>query len=151
MRAVLQRVSEASVAVDGRVVGRIGAGLLVLVGVAPTDSIDDAGAISEKLATLRVFRDEDGKMNRSVVEVGGAVLLVSQFTLLADIGKGRRPSFVGAAPPDLAEPLLDELADRLRDEGLPVSTGEFGSVMQVDLVNDGPVTIVINTDQGRVR
>lgn len=151
MRAVLQRVSEASVAVDGRVVGRIGAGLLVLVGVAPTDSIDDAVAVSEKLATLRVFRDEDGKMNRSVVEVGGAVLLVSQFTLLAEIGKGRRPSFVGAAPPGLAEPLLHELADRLRDKGLPVSTGEFGSVMQVALVNDGPVTIVINTDLGRVR
>ncbi len=150
MRAVIQRAGEASVAVDGRVVGRIGPGLVVLVGVAPSDSVDDVIALSAKLATLRIFRDDDGKMNRSVLDIDGEVLLVSQFTLLAEVGKGRRPSFVGAAPPQVAEPLLIELADRLRREGVAVRTGEFGATMQVALVNDGPVTIVINTERGRI-
>lgn len=150
MRAVIQRAGEASVAVDGRVVGRIGPGLVVLVGVAASDSVDDVIALSAKLATLRIFRDDDGKMNRSVVDIEGEVLLVSQFTLLAAVGKGRRPSFVGAAAPQVAEPLLIELADRMRREGVAVRTGVFGATMQVALVNDGPVTIVINTERGRI-
>lgn len=150
MRAVLQRVREASVSVGGRVVGRIGSGLVVLVGVAPTDSIDDVAALSAKLAGLRVFRDDEGKMNRSVVDIHGEVLVVSQFTLLADTSKGRRPSFVGAATPDIAEPLVNELVDQLRRAGVPVSTGQFGAMMQVALVNDGPVTIVVDTEQGRI-
>ena len=150
MRAVVQRVSEAAVKVDGGVVGRIGAGLVVLVGAAPTDSMNDVAALSAKLAGLRIFRDDHGKMNRSVVETGGAVLVVSQFTVLADVSKGRRPSFVGAASPELAEPLVDALADRLRAEGIPVETGHFGTIMQVELVNDGPVTVVIDTDRGKV-
>jgi D-tyrosyl-tRNA(Tyr) deacylase len=119
--------------------------------VAPTDSIDDVAALSAKLAGLRIFRDAQGKMNRSVVDIQGEVLVVSQFTLLADTSKGRRPSFVGAAAPDLAEPLVSELVDQLRREGVPVSTGEFGALMQVALVNDGPVTIVVDTEQGRIR
>ncbi len=151
MRVVIQRVQEASVSVGDQVVGRIGAGLVVLVAVAPTDSIDDVAALSAKLAGLRIFRDAQGKMNRSVVDIQGEVLVVSQFTLLADTSKGRRPSFVGAAAPDLAEPLVSELVDQLRREGVPVSTGEFGALMQVALVNDGPVTIVVDTEQGRIR
>ena len=151
MRAVIQRVQEASVSVGDRVVGRIGAGMVVLVGVAPTDSIDDVAALSAKLAGLRIFRDAEGKMNRSVVDIQGEVLVVSHFTLLADTSKGRRPSFVGAAAPELAEPLVSDLVDQLRREGVPVSTGEFGALMQVALVNDGPVTIVVDTEQGRIR
>ena len=151
MRAVVQRVSQASVSVAGREVGRIEAGLVVLVGVAPSDTHDDVVALSAKLAGLRIFRDEDGKMNRSVADIHGEVLLVSQFTLLADTRKGRRPSFVGAAPPDHAEPLVSNLADQLRREGVPVYTGRFGALMEVALINDGPVTIVVDVENGKVR
>jgi D-tyrosyl-tRNA(Tyr) deacylase len=150
MKAVVQRVGEASVTVDGDTVGRISLGLLVLVGVAPTDSIADVTAVAEKLAGLRVFSDADDKMNKSVLDVDGEVLLVSQFTLLADVRKGRRPSFIGAAAPELAEPLVQQLADQLRGLGVPVQTGSFGNKMRVALVNDGPVTLVINSAHGKV-
>ena len=150
MRAVVQRVTEASVTVDSETVGRIGPGLVVLVGVAPTDATDDVVALSTKLAGLRIFRDENGKMNRSVLEIAGEILVVSQFTLLADVRKGRRPSFVGAAAPELAEKLVGALVEQLRAEGTSVQTGLFGAVMQVALINDGPVTIVIDTDRGKM-
>jgi D-tyrosyl-tRNA(Tyr) deacylase len=150
MRAVVQRVAAASVVVDGATVGEIDNGLMVLVGVEPDDSIRDADALADKLAGLRIFPDGADKMNRSVLDVGGKVLLVSQFTLLADVRKGRRPSFVGAAAPEAAAPLIEQLADHLRDRGVPVETGSFGDKMQVKLINDGPVTLVIRSEQGRI-
>lgn len=150
MRVVVQRVGEATVSVDGQTVERIGHGLVVLVGIAAGDSTDDVAAIAAKLASLRIFRDGDRKMNRSVVDVGGEILVVSQFTLLAEVRKGRRPSWVGAAAPEQAEQLFDELVRRLREEGIPVRTGVFGASMQVALINDGPVTIVIDSNQGRI-
>lgn len=150
MRVVVQRVGEATVSVDGQTVERIGHGLVVLVGIAAGDSTDDVAAIAAKLASLRIFRDGDRKMNRSVVDVGGEILVVSQFTLLAEVRKGRRPSWVGAAAPEQAEQLIDELVRRLREEGIPVRTGVFGASMQVALINDGPVTIVIESNQGRI-
>lgn len=137
-------------AVDGEAVGRIGPGLVVFVGVGPTDSLEDVAAVSSKLANLRIFRDSEAKMNRSVVDVAGEILVISQFTLLADVRKGRRPSFVGAATPEIAEPLVHELTERLRSEGISVRTGTFGAAMHVALVNDGPVTIVIDTDRGKI-
>ena len=151
MRAVVQRVSEASVTVAGEVVGRIGKGLLVLVGVAPDDGVAESEALATKLAGLRIFADDAGKMNRSVADVGGAVLLVSQFTLLADTSRGRRPSFVGAAGPEVAEPEVERLAALIRDHGVPCETGTFGAMMEVRLVNDGPVTLVLKVVDGRVR
>jgi D-aminoacyl-tRNA deacylase len=141
MRVLLQRVSRAEVRVDGRVTGRIGTGLLLLVGFAGGDTPAVLHWMADKVAGLRVFPDEGGKMNRSVTEAGGAVLVVSQFTLYGDAAKGRRPSFVDAAGPDVAVPLYDAFIERLRDRGLSVETGEFGAMMQVELVNDGPVTI----------
>lgn len=150
MRAVVQRVSSASVSVDKEVVGTIGAGLLVLLGVSSTDSTSDAAAMAAKLARLRIFRDDEGKMNRSVLEAGGSVLVVSQFTLFGDTRRGNRPSFTVAAGPDLARPLVEEVADRLREVGLEVATGEFGAMMEVELINDGPVTLVIEAEGGRI-
>lgn len=126
-------------------------GLLVLVGVAPSDSEEDVLAVASKLAGLRIFPDAEDKMNRSVIDAGGEVLLVSQFTLLADVSKGRRPSFVGAATPDTAEPLVERLAEELRHLGVPVQTGSFGDKMRVALVNDGPVTLVFVSEQGKIR
>lgn len=146
----MQRVSEASVSVDGEIVGSIGRGLVVLVGATLTDSTNDVAALSSKLTHLRIFRDDDGKMNRSVADIAGEVLVISQFTLLADVRKGRRPSFAGAAAPELAEPLVDELTERLRGEGISVRTGRFGATMEIALINDGPVTIVIDTDRGKI-
>jgi D-aminoacyl-tRNA deacylase len=144
VRVVLQRVKRASVTVEGKVVAEIGGGLLLLVGVARGDGESEADWLAEKVAGLRVFNDEAGKMNRSVLEVGGGVLAVSQFTLLADARKGRRPSFVGAAPPEEAEPLFGYFCERLRAAGVAfVRTGRFGAMMDVALVNDGPVTIVL--------
>lgn len=145
MRAVIQRVSSASVAADGRTVGEIGAGLLVLLGVAQGDTEREAAWVADKIANLRIFEDDGGKMNLSVQEIGGGVLVVSQFTLLADCRKGRRPSFIGAAPPEEADRLYRMVAERLREAGLPVETGLFQARMQVSLVNDGPVTIVLET------
>ena len=151
MRIVLQRVSAASVAVDGVVVASSGAGLLLLVGISPDDVERDAEAAAAKIAGLRVFADEAGKMNRSVVDVAGEVLVVSQFTLLADVRKGRRPSFTGAAAPDHANPLIDRLVEALQTLGLVTAQGVFGAKMAVDLVNDGPVTLVLDVSDGVVR
>lgn len=151
MRAVLQRVSRASVTVSGGEVARIGPGLLVLVGVAPEDGPEEAAALADKLVRLRIFPDEEGRMNRSVQDVGGSVLVVSQFTLLGNVRKGRRPSFVGAAPPEAAEPLVGEVARRVEAAEVPARTGRFGAHMEVALVNDGPVTLVLEVRQGKVR
>lgn len=144
MRLVLQRVSSASVSVDGEVIGKIGAGLLVLGAAGHDDSPETAAKAAKKIAELRIFGDDEGRMNLSVTEVGGEVLVVSQFTLLGDTSKGRRPSFVKSAPGAAAEPLIDELAGRLEMLGLSVAKGRFGANMQVSLVNDGPVTLVVD-------
>jgi D-tyrosyl-tRNA(Tyr) deacylase len=145
MRAVVQRVTRASVSVAGTVTGAIGRGFLALVGVAVDDGEDDAAALARKIAGLRVFDDANGAMNLALAEVGGAVLLVSQFTLLGDVRKGRRPSFVAAARGEAAERLYERVAAHLRESGLRVETGVFGADMAVELVNDGPVTILIDT------
>ena len=145
MRAVVQRVASASVTVHGEVRGAIGPGLVALVGVGPGDSAADVEWLCAKLRTLRVFEDDGGKMNRSVEEIGGSVLLVPQFTVYGDCRKGRRPSFDGAAPPDLGERMFDALADALRAAGLRVQTGVFRASMQVALVNDGPVTLLLDS------
>ncbi len=150
MRLVIQRVSRASVTVTGQVVGSIGPGALVLVGVASGDGEGEVARAVEKVAQLRIFGDEMGLMNRSLVDSGGSALVVSQFTLLADLRRGRRPSFTGAAPPDVAEPLLDRLVLGLRAAGIETATGRFGAAMSVELVNDGPVTIVVDVSDGRV-
>lgn len=145
MRAVVTRVSEASVETDGQVVGSIGTGLLVLVGVGPADGSADARKLADKVAGLRIFADDHRPLNRSVEDVGGAVLVVSQFTLMADTSRGRRPSFVNAAPPGTAEPLYDEFVAELRGRNLPVETGRFRASMRVASVNDGPVTVLLST------
>jgi D-aminoacyl-tRNA deacylase len=145
MRVILQRVTDARVAVDGQVVGEVGRGWLALVGVAPTDTPREAAWMADKIAQLRCFPDADGKMNLSALDVSGGVLLVSNFTLYADCQKGRRPSFLGAARPEVAEPLVVELANALRGLGVSVATGQFGADMQVSLTNDGPVTLVLDS------
>ncbi len=147
MRAVVQRVSRARVEVDGRTTGEIGEGMLVLVGVAKTDAEADAAQLAEKIAGLRLFNDDNGKMNRSVGEVGGAVLVVSQFTLHGDCRKGRRPSFDRAAPAAQAQTLYEKFLHVLRHRGLQVETGVFQAVMEVELVNAGPVTLLVDTDR----
>ena len=144
MRLILQRVASASVAVGGEVVGEIGRGVLVLAGVEHGDGAVEVAAAADKLAGLRLFEDDAGKMNLDAAAVGGAFLVVSQFTLMADLSRGRRPSFGGAAPPDVAAPLVDELAADLERRGFEVATGRFGAHMQVELVNDGPVTFVLD-------
>ena len=145
MRAVVQRVSAASVTVEGRKVGTIGPGLLVLLGVARGDTEKDGEYLAEKLAGLRIFEDEEEKMNRSVAQIGGSILLVSQFTLFGDVRHGRRPSFTQAAPLEEANRLYEDLAQKLRDKGLTVETGQFQAHMEVSLVNDGPVTILLDS------
>ena len=145
MKAVIQRVTRASVKVDGRVVGRIGAGLLVLLGVAKGDDETDGRHLVEKIRTLRIFADAEGKMNRSLTDMGGSVLLVSQFTLLGRTTNGRRPSFDEAAPPDEAKRLYEVVAAELNAQGTPVETGIFAAHMQVELLNDGPVTFVLDS------
>jgi len=147
VRAVVQRCSRASVTVDGAVVGSIGRGLVVLVGVATRDSDTDAAWMVEKIRGLRIFPDDDANMNRSLVDVGGAVLVVSQFTLYGDARRGRRPSFIDAAHPSVAEPLVRAVADALRVSGLDVAEGRFGAMMDVELVNDGPVTILLDSEK----
>jgi D-aminoacyl-tRNA deacylase len=145
MRAVLQRVSRASVEVEGRIVGQIGVGWLVLLGVAKGDLDEDADKLAEKVVGLRAFEDEAGKMNLSVADVGGSVLVVSQFTLLGDCRAGRRPSFIDAAEPVEAERLYLRFADRIRGLGLTAETGTFRADMKVELVNDGPVTLLLDS------
>lgn len=146
MRALIQRVSEASLAIEGKVKGAIQGGLLVLVAVEPSDSDEDIEWLSGKIVRLRIFNDENGVMNRSVQEVEGDILVVSQFTLFASTKKGNRPSYSRSAPPDIAIPLYDRFVARLSaDFGKPVETGEFGADMKVRLVNDGPVTIIIDS------
>lgn len=144
MRAVVQRVSSASVRVDGEERGACGSGLLVLLGVAAGDGSEAAERLAAKVARLRVFEDEAGRFDRSLLDVGGGALVVSQFTLLADTAKGNRPSFTHAAPPEEAEPLYERFCAALRALGVPVATGVFGARMAVELVNDGPVTIVLD-------
>jgi D-aminoacyl-tRNA deacylase len=143
MRVVCQRVSRARVTVEGRVTGQIGAGLLLLAGFTADDSEATLRWMADKVLGLRVFADDEGKMNRSVGESGGALLVVSQFTLYGDASRGRRPSFVSAAPPDVAIPLYEQWVGMLREAELPVETGEFGAMMEVELVNDGPVTLIL--------
>ena len=145
MRAVVTRVKHASVTIDGRVSGQIGQGFLVLLGVGPGDTEDVAGKLAEKICNLRVFEDENGKMNRSLEQAGGSLLVVSQFTLYADTSS-RRPGFSGAAGPALAEPLYERFMARCRERGFAVAHGEFGADMLVSSENDGPVTIIFDTD-----
>lgn len=145
MRSVLQRVQQASVSVDGEIVGRIGPGLVALVAVVSGDGPADIEYTASKIGSIRLFADAAGRMNRSVQEVGGAILLVSQFTLAGDARKGRRPAFDQASPPDIARPMFDTLTTRLRDRGLVVETGRFGAHMALALVNDGPVTVMMDS------
>jgi D-tyrosyl-tRNA(Tyr) deacylase len=141
MRVVLQRVNRGSVSVDGKSIAEIGPGLVILMGVGPQDGDEQIDYLVSKIAHLRIFEDDQGKINRSLLDVGGAAIVVSQFTLYADTRKGRRPSFTDAAPPEIASPLVDRFADKLADLGVPTQTGEFGTHMQVEIHNDGPVTI----------
>jgi D-tyrosyl-tRNA(Tyr) deacylase len=145
MRAVVQRSLESSVSVDGKVIAKIPKGLVVLLGVGRGDTEAEAAFMADKIANLRIFEDAEGKMNLSVKDVGGEILLISQFTLYGDCRKGRRPSFIDAAPPDEADRLYRLVADLLRDQGLKVGTGEFGAHMLVNIQNDGPVTILIDS------
>jgi D-tyrosyl-tRNA(Tyr) deacylase len=147
MRACVQRVSRASVTVSDQTISSIGRGLVVLLGVGPADTEAVAQSLAEKIIHLRIFEDDTGKMNRSLVEVGGELLVVSQFTLWGDCRKGRRPSFIGAAPPDLAEKLYESFAAAGRAMGVTVATGQFRAHMMVELVNDGPVTLMLDTDE----
>jgi len=145
LKAVIQRVSKASVSVDAETVGSIGPGLVVLLGVAQGDTVDDARRLAEKTAGLRIFSDAEGRFNLSLLDSGGEALVVSQFTLLADSRKGRRPSFTRAAPPEEAEPLVGEYEAALRRLGVRVAGGRFGAHMQVEILNDGPVTIILDS------
>jgi D-tyrosyl-tRNA(Tyr) deacylase len=147
MRAVLQRVTTARVTVDEREVGAIGAGILVLLGVEQGDTASDAQRLADKVRDLRIFDDEHGRLNRSVTDIGGGVLVVSQFTLCADCSRGRRPSFVRAARPEDAVGLYEAFVAQLRASGVPVATGAFRATMQVSLVNDGPVTLILDSRQ----
>lgn len=141
MRAFIQRVRRGAVSVDDRQIAEIGKGLVILLGVGPADTSDTAQTLARKIAQLRIFEDENGKMNLSLLEIGGEALVVSQFTLYADARKGNRPSFTESAPPEVAAPLVDQFAGYLRDLGVPVQCGEFGAHMLVEIENDGPVTI----------
>jgi len=147
MRAVVQRVNRARVTVEKETTGEIGQGLLVLLGVAQADTETDADYLAKKIVALRIFEDDAGKMNRSVAEVGGAVLVVSQFTLYGDVRRGKRPSFDAAAPPQRAKELYEYFVSRIRAAGLPCSTGRFQEMMQVELVNEGPVTILLDSEK----
>ena len=143
MRAVIQRVTRAAVTVEGDRVSEIRDGLLILLGIGPNDNEDNARAMTKKIAALRIFQDEADKMNLSVRDIGGSAIVVSQFTLYADCRKGNRPSFVGAAAPDLASPLVDRFVELLEEQGVPSQTGVFGAHMDVELLNSGPVTIIL--------
>ena len=145
MRAVLQRVRRARVVIGDEVAGAIEVGLLVLLGIAPSDTQTQVEWLADKVIGLRIFNDAGGKMNLSLQDVGGSLLIVSQFTLFGDARKGRRPSFIGAAPPEVAIPLYEAFLDAVRAHGVPVASGRFGADMQVELVNDGPVTLILET------
>ncbi len=145
MKAVIQRVKESSVSVDGETISQIGPGLLVLLGVAQTDEESDASYLAEKTVNLRIFEDQNKKMNRSLKDTGGAMLVVSQFTLLGDCRKGRRPSFVYAAEPQKAETLYEYFIQKIREMGIQVETGQFRAMMDVSLINDGPVTLILES------
>ena len=145
MRAVIQKVKESTVKTGDEIVGRIGKGLLVLLGVARTDTAKDAAYLANKIANLRIFEDEHGKLNRSLLDIGGQMLVVSQFTLLADCRKGRRPSFVDAAEPEKATELYEHFVEKVRLQGLGVQTGRFRAMMEVALINDGPVTLIVES------
>ncbi|MGD0513936.1 MAG: D-aminoacyl-tRNA deacylase [Terriglobales bacterium] len=147
MRAIVQRVSRAQVAVDGEIVGEVGCGLLVFLGVTHADAEEDADYLADKIAGLRVFEDEDGKMNLDVAAVSGGILVVSQFTLYGDVRRGKRPSFDAAAPPEPARRLYEYFVARIRAAGLPCETGRFQEMMEVELVNDGPVTILLDSSK----
>ena len=145
MRAVIQSVKESSVSVNNEMIGKIGVGLMVLLGVAKTDRTEDADYLAAKIVNLRIFEDENLKMNRSLLDIGGEMLVVSQFTLLADCRKGRRPSFVHSAGPDKANELYERFVEQVRQQGVNVSTGRFRAMMNVSLINDGPVTLIVES------
>ncbi len=145
MKAVVQRVTQSRVTVDGRETGAIGKGLMVLLGVARDDSTSDADWLADKIAGLRIFEDDDGKMNRCLADVNGSMLVVSQFTLMGDCRKGRRPSFIDAAPPEKAMALYRHFVGRIGAKGVRVETGQFGAAMEVSLINDGPVTLILSS------
>jgi D-tyrosyl-tRNA(Tyr) deacylase len=145
MRAVVQRVDSASVLVGEETVGQIDAGLLILLGVTHSDTRDDAWRLADKIVDLRIFNDDASKMNHDIIETRGAILVVSQFTLYGDCQKGRRPSFIHAAPPDIATPLYEEFCNAIRARGVPTATGRFGAMMKVHLTNDGPVTLILES------
>lgn len=151
VRVVLQRVSRAAVSVEGEVVSSIEKGLCLLVGVGPDDGEEEVVATVDKIAGLRVFSDAEGKMNLGIADVGGEILVVSQFTLLGDVRKGRRPSFTSAARPEHAEPLVESIVEAFESAGIVTRTGVFGAMMEVDLVNDGPVTLILEVSDGRVQ
>jgi D-tyrosyl-tRNA(Tyr) deacylase len=147
MRALLQRVTHASVTVNGEIVGQIGPGLLILLGIGQQDDEAQVKLLTDKIVNLRIFEDDEGKMNRSVLDIGGQVLVVSQFTLYADVRKGRRPSFIDAAPPSLAEPLVGRFKEAIAAHVIHVADGIFGANMQVSLINNGPVTIWLDSEE----
>lgn len=145
MKAVIQRVTHGSVSIDDKIIGKIGLGFVILLGVTHDDATEDADYLAEKIVNLRVFEDGDGKMNRSLADVGGSILVISQFTLFANTRKGRRPSFIDAARPEIAIPLYEYFMEKSRSVGIPVECGEFGAMMAVKIHNDGPVTIIIDS------
>ena len=149
MRAIIQLVKQASVTVEDKTIGQIGQGLLVLLGVGKTDTEEDAGYLADKITGLRIFPDDNAMMNRSLLDVGGEMLVVSQFTLYGDCRKGRRPSFNQAGPPELANQLYETFCQKVREKNIEVATGKFQAMMQVSLVNDGPVTIILDSEQAR--
>lgn len=149
MIAVIQRAKRATVSISGEEISRIGKGLVVLVGVSKDDTDRNVDLVAEKIVSMRIFSDENGKMNRSLLDVKGEALIVSQFTLLADVWAGRRPSFTKAAMPDVAKPLYERVVERVKELGIPVKTGVFGAMMEVKLTNDGPVTMIVDTRSSR--